>query len=132
MSKPSPPPPPAPPTDQRSASDDDASLKQKLQHAMAVSRHQDEKSYYEDHYKPIDIDQQTTNTFFPPPLPTVTDSVTKMPADVSVITVYDYCISAETIELKPSFSTHRYFPCLFHWNWTTDSMIMLPTMLQVY
>ncbi len=71
-----------PPPDQRPASyddnDEDASLKQELQHAMAVSRHQDEKSYYDDSiYKPIGIDDQHTHTTsFPPPF-------TKMPANTS-------------------------------------------------
>lgn len=53
---------PPPPPDQRRASydddDEDASLKQELHHAMAVSRHQDERSYYyEDSKMPADTSQ---------------------------------------------------------------------------
>lgn len=52
---------PPPPPDQRPASydddDEDASLKQELQHAMAVSRHQDERSYYDDSKMPANTSQ---------------------------------------------------------------------------
>jgi len=52
---------PPPPPDQRHASyddnDEDASLKQELQHAMAVSRHQDERSYYDDSKMPANTSQ---------------------------------------------------------------------------
>ena len=74
---------PPPPPDQRPASydddddDEDASLKKELQHAMAVSRHQDERSYYDDSIckPPIGIDDQHTHTTSLP------SPFTKMPAD---------------------------------------------------
>ena len=51
---------PPPPPDQRPGSyddDEDASLKQELQHAMAVSRYQDERSYYDDSKMPANTSQ---------------------------------------------------------------------------
>jgi len=85
MSKPSPPPSPS---RQQCASDDDddasldASLQQTLQHAMAATKHKEDKSYYEVPLcKPIGRDYQEASKIFPPPLPMLPDLVTKKPAE---------------------------------------------------
>jgi len=82
MSKPS---PPSSPSRQQCASDDDASLdaslQQTLQHAMAATKHKEDKSNYEVPLcKPIGRDYQQTSKIFPPPLPILPDLVTKKPA----------------------------------------------------
>jgi hypothetical protein len=79
---------PPPPPDQRHASyddnDEDASLKQELQHAMAVSRHQDERSYYDDFKMPADTSQSIGSSLLNSSFESYTDhSHTTTPSPLS-------------------------------------------------